>query len=341
MKKISILTWNLNSRTNDVVVEKQGVSVNGHSYPVVDDVIILLSPSQYPPTLSKLLNYFPDDPNPEEPEDFAEDIQFTFGAEWLTYPEILPEHEEEFALYFDLINILDLKGSRVCDLGCGIGRWSYFLKDKCRDLVLLDFSEAIFAARKNLKECASAIFFMGDLKRLPFRDGFADLLFCLGVLHHLPVNALDEVKALKKYSSTLLIYLYYALDNKPFYFQMLLYLVTAIRKAVSKIKNPFFRTSFSTFTAWTVYLPLVHLGKIGKLFGLSSYIPIYEGYRNKTVHRIKQDVYDRFFTRIEQRFSKKEILHLETDFKKVTISENLPYWHFKCENFSDSHDSSN
>ena len=81
--------------TEDVVVEKQGVSVNGHSYPVVDDVIILLSPSQYPPTLSKLLNYFPDDPNPEEPEDFAEDIQFTFGAEWLTYPEILPEHEED------------------------------------------------------------------------------------------------------------------------------------------------------------------------------------------------------------------------------------------------------
>ena len=86
-----------------------------------------------------------------------EDIQFTFGSEWLTYPDIMPEHEDEFALYFDLINIPDLKNMRVCDLGCGIGRWSYFLRDKCRELILLDFSEAIFAARKNLKESENAL----------------------------------------------------------------------------------------------------------------------------------------------------------------------------------------
>jgi SAM-dependent methyltransferase len=314
----------------DIVLEKESITVDGHSYPVVDDVIILLDPSQYPPSVSRLLDSSLHPQN--KPTDFSEDIQFTFGAEWLTYPDILPEHEDEFPLYFDLVNIPDLKDMRVCDLGCGIGRWSYFLKDKCRELILLDFSEAIFAARKNLKESQNAIFLMGDIKRLPLRNGFADFLFCLGVLHHLPVNALEEVRALKKYASSILIYLYYALDNRPFYFQLLLDLMTTIRKTVSRIRNPSFRTGFSSFTAWTVYLPLVYLGKFLKPFHLSHYIPLFEVYDQKTVHRIKQDVYDRFFTRIEQRFSKKQILELEKDFDKVTISENLPYWHFKCEN---------
>ena len=173
---------------------------------------------------------------------------------------------------------------------------------------------------------------MGDIKRLPFRNDFADFLFCLGVLHHLPVNALEEVKALKKYASTILIYLYYALDNRPFYFRLLLEIVTSIRKTVSNIRNPTFRNGFSSFTAWTVYLPLVYLGKIVKPFGLSRFVPIYEAYNGKRVQRTKQDVYDRFFTRIEQRFTKNQILELEKDFKKVTISDHLPYWHFKCEN---------
>ena len=142
--------------TDDIILEKQNIIVNGHSYPVVDDVIILLDPSQYPSSVSRLLNSSPDI-SKKITTDFAEDIQFTFGAEWLTYPDIMPEHEDEFALYFDLINILDLKDARVCDLGCGIGRWSHFLKDKCRELILLDFSEAIFAARKNLKESENKI----------------------------------------------------------------------------------------------------------------------------------------------------------------------------------------
>lgn len=320
----------------DIVLERQNIIVNGHSYPVVEDVIILLDPLQYPPSVSKILNYSSTVSRENNSVDFAEDIQFTFGAEWLTYPDIFPEHEEEFALYFDIIETSELKDARVFDLGCGIGRWSYHLKNKCRELILMDFSEAIFSARKNLKDSENVIFFMGDLKKIPFRKGFADFLFCLGVLHHLPVNALEEVRSLKKYSATILIYLYYALDNRPFYFQVLLDIVTVIRKALSKIRSPFFRAQFSTFVAWTVYMPLVCLGKVFKPFRLAHYIPIYEAYNNKTVQRIKQDVYDRFFTRIEQRFTKKQIKELEKDFKKVTVSENLPYWHFKCEAYPPS-----
>jgi SAM-dependent methyltransferase len=324
--------------TDNIVLKEQVIIINGHSYPVVDDVIILLDPVQYPASLSKLLSSYTSILPNVTLGDFAEDIQFTFGAEWLTYPKILPEHEEEFSLYFDILDTSTLESSRVCDLGCGIGRWSYFLKDKCRELILVDFSEAIFAARKNLKESSNAIFFMGDLKRLPFKKDFADILFCLGVLHHLPVDALKEVVALKKYAPTILIYLYYALDNRPPHFRVLLKMVTLVRVFVARVKNPSFRNCFSSFIAYTVYLPLVYLGKLMKTLGLSQQIPLFEGYDKKTVKRIEQDVYDRFFTRIEQRVTKKQILELEKDFSEVTISDNIPYWHFKCETKPAPHD---
>jgi SAM-dependent methyltransferase len=314
--------------TSQVRQEADRLIVNGRVYPIIDDVIILLDPFQYTDGLKKRIEGV--NPEATKVSDFAKDIQFTFGEEWQKFPRILPEHKNEFALYFDLVDILRLKDSRVCDLGCGIGRWSYFLKDRCRELVLVDFSEAIFVARFNLRECNRALFFMGDLKRLPFKDNYADFLFCIGVLHHLPTNALEEVRKLKNYAPTLLIYLYYTLDNRPLIFRALLSFVTIIRKFLSKIRNQGLRIFFTELFAILLYYPLIGLGKIFNIFGLGRYVPLYEAYNGKTLKRIRQDVYDRFFTRIEQRFSRNEILALKDTFKNVTVSEALPFWHFLC-----------
>jgi ubiquinone/menaquinone biosynthesis C-methylase UbiE len=313
----------------DLSLDNERLILNGHTYPIIDDVIILLHPNQYPSSLKKQLETFQGKIN-SMPNNFAEDIQFTFSEEWQRFPKILPEHKQEFLQYFDKVNLSDLMNLRICDLGCGIGRWSYFLKDKCRELILIDFSEAIFVARQNLKDASNAIFFMCDLKQLPFRDTFADFMFCLGVLHHLPTNALDEVRVLRKYAPSLLVYLYYALDNRPIYFRILLLLTTLLRKVFSKIRNPLFRSLITWVATAIFYLPFVFLGTLLKPAGLSKYIPLYEGYKGKSLERIRQDVYDRFFTRIEQRFSKKQIMELKNTFSEVIVSDKLPYWHFIC-----------
>jgi len=314
--------------SQEICLESDRLIIDGHIYPIIDDVIILLDPAQYTPSLQKRIEGLT--PKTDGITDFAEDIQFTFGEEWQKFPEILPEHRDEFTLYFDLINISDLNDSRVCDLGCGIGRWSYFLKDKCRELILLDFSEAIFVARRNLVDTNNTFFFMGDITRLPFRNKFADFLFCIGVLHHLPTSAIDEVRMLKKYASQLLVYLYYALDNRPFHYRIMLSLVTRLRLKVARIRNPLFREVFTRFCTIGLYFPLVVLGKALAPLGLSLYVPIYEGYKGKSLNRIRQDVYDRFFTRIEQRFSHKQIMTLTDTFTEIIISDRLPYWHFVC-----------
>ncbi len=260
----------------------------------------------------------------------ARKIQYTFGAEWQRFSQILPKHRQEFEAYFDIVDLSTLKGKRFCDLGCGIGRWSYFVKEICRELILIDFSEAIFVARKNLREVSNALFFMGDIMRLPFRRDFADFAICLGVLHHLPINAIEAARHISTYAPEQLIYLYYALDNKPAYFRWLLSGVTLLRKGFSRIRSPLLREGLSWFLMTTLYLPFIGLDYLVRPFGWSSRVPLHEIYAGKSLKRIQQDVYDRFFTSIEQRFSQKEIANLSDTYREMRFSEKPPYWHFYC-----------
>ena len=162
-------------------------------------------------------------------------------------------------------------------------------------------------------------------------SNFADFLFCLGILHRIPTNTLDEVRNLKKFFKKLLIYLYYSLNNQPYFFYLLLSLATIIRKAVSKNRNSTFRSLFTLFGTLFIPLPFIRLGNELKPFGLSRHAPLHEAYNGKSLRRIRQDVFDSFFTRIEQRVSRKEVLSLENMFYVITISEHSPYWHFLCE----------
>jgi SAM-dependent methyltransferase len=313
----------------DIAVEDDHIRVASRRYPVVDDVIVLADPSQYSNLLKQRLGN--QTGAAARPQAFAEDIQYTFGEEWKTYNAMLPEHQKEFREYFDIVDLASLNEARVCDLGCGMGRWSFFARNHCREIMLVDFSDAIFMARKNMIDAKNALFFMCDLKRLPFRDSFADFLFCLGVLHHLPTDCLKEVRALRKAAPRLLIFLYYALDNRPWYFPLLLKTVTAVRLALSAIRSPSLRTAISWLGTWLIYIPLIWLGKVMQIFGKGRYVPLYEYYHDKSVGRIEQDVYDRFFTRIEQRVTRNQVLGLRDSFSRITVSDHFPYWHFLCE----------
>lgn len=310
----------------NLILTNDSVRVGSVVYPIVDDVIILLHPAQFPRELAqRLAGWTAVEPPPDAVE---KDIQETFGAEWDDFPEILPEHELEFEQYFDMVDIDQLRDKTVCDLGCGIGRWSHFLSGRVRDLVLVDFSQAIFVARRNLAAADNVIFFMGDIRHLPFRDDFADFLICLGVLHHLSGSALEEVRRVGRYAPRMLIYLYSALDARPSYYRLLLAPVNLVRRIVWRVRNPVFRSGFTWVGTFGLYFPLIWFGKALRPFGLANRIPLYDFYHDKSVKRIRQDVYDRFFTRIERRYSRAQIMTLTDTFQKITISQSIPYWHF-------------
>jgi SAM-dependent methyltransferase len=313
--------------TNDIHLAEDAIFVRGKSYPIVDDVVVLLEEPRYPPSLRSRMNARSASSSGVVTQD---EIQFSFGEEWSAYPDVLPEHTGEFAQYFDLIDLDSIKGKTVCDLGCGIGRWSFFLQDHAELLVLVDFSDAIFVARENLKE-ANALFFLGDITELPFRKDFADMTICLGVAHHLPTNGLDAIRRFSSYAPRHLVYLYSALDGRPGYFRLLLHIVNVVRLAFSKIRNRRARSMISFLGATLLYRPLICIGTALKPFGLANTVPLYDFYKGKSLKRLQQDVYDRFFTSIEQRFSRDQIRSLEDTFSRVSISPGIPMWHFLCE----------
>ncbi|MGH7251818.1 MAG: class I SAM-dependent methyltransferase [Nitrospiraceae bacterium] len=313
----------------DIALQSDSLTVGEKRFPILHDVIIMSDPTEYTGFVKTALRARTEG-RPDDRTGFAEDIQFTFGEEWNEYSEILPEHEQEFSQYFDLVDLSSFRHARICDLGCGNGRWSSFLKDVCQEIILVDFSDAIFVARKNLAASRNALFFMGDLQALPFKEDFCDFVLCLGVLHHLPLPSLDAVRRLRDFAPRLLIFLYYALDNRPVYFRVLLRTVTLIRRILSRVRHPRLRKFVARAGALVLYQPLIGVGKFLRPFDLSRYVPLYEFYHTKSLRRIEQDVYDRFFTRIEQRVSRNQIRELRDTFAQVIVSDNIPYWHFLC-----------
>jgi SAM-dependent methyltransferase len=314
---------------SSVALRDGWLQVEGRTYPIVDDVIVVLDPAHHPPGLRERLVSLRGSSTAQSAH-FSQATQQSFGAEWDAFPDVLDEHEAEFRQYFDLVDLGGLRNARAADLGCGSGRWSYFLESVTRELVLVDFSEAIFVARRNLRGCPGAIFVMADVTQLPFRKDFADLVVCLGVLHHLPIAALEMVRLLAPYAPRALIYLYYALDNRPAHYGVLLRAVTAARRLTCRVRSRRVRAGISWAGTAGLYVPLVALGSVFWRLGLGGLVPLHDAYGGKSFRRMRQDFYDRFFTSIEQRFSRRQIQELEDTFAEVRVSESLPYWHFVC-----------
>ncbi len=80
----------------------------------------------------------------------------------------------------------DLRGKLVLDAGVGAGRFSEIASRWGAEVVGVDLSFAVEAARKNLDGRDNVNIVQADLYRLPFRTETFDLAFSMGVLHHTP-----------------------------------------------------------------------------------------------------------------------------------------------------------
>lgn len=126
-----------------------------------------------------------------------------FGWQWQHFSEMHPEFEAQFLDWIHPLGPESFKGKRVLDAGCGIGRHAYFAaKYGAREVIALDLSDAVDAASTNLRDLPNVSVVQGDLLRPPLRtasdeNGF-DLVYSIGVLHHLPSPA-DGFRSLVRY----------------------------------------------------------------------------------------------------------------------------------------------
>ena len=82
---------------------------------------------------------------------------------------------------------------------------------------------------------------------------------------------------------------------------------------------------------------MVGVGAVAAKAGISAPVPLYESYRGKSINRIEQDAYDRFFTSIEQRVSREEIRSTFCGSFDVEFSDQEPYWHFLVSRGTSTH----
>jgi len=80
----------------------------------------------------------------------------------------------------------ELEGKWLLDAGCGAGRFLDVSSQTGADVVGIDISSAIDAAKANLAGRENVHFVQASIYELPFADGTFDYSYCIGVIQHTP-----------------------------------------------------------------------------------------------------------------------------------------------------------
>lgn len=235
-----------------------------------------------------------------------------FGDEWSRFDQsALPAEELEriFDEYFNIFPWKALPENAVgFDLGCGSGRWAKLVAPRVGRLHLIDPSEAIEVAKRNLKDARNCEFHHASVEEIPLSDNSQDFGYSLGVLHHIP----DTEKGLRacveklKPGAPFLLYLYYRFDNRPAWYRALWKTTELFRQTISRMPHGL-RFGASQILAAAVYFPLARTARLLEKSGAKvENFPLAQ-YRNHSFYTMRTDALDRFGTRLEQRFTKAEI----------------------------------
>lgn len=256
-----------------------------------------------------------------------------FGDEWTRFDQSeLPDTDLNiiFNKYFSIFPWEKISNQAIgFDLGCGSGRWAKLVAPRVGRLHCIDPSIAIDIARSNLKKNSNCIFHQVTVDNIPLDDLSMDFGYSLGVLHHIPDTraAISECVSKLKNGAPFLLYLYYAFENRPFWFRWLWYLSDMLRRVVSKMPHSF-RYFLSQLIAGFIYWPLARLAYIFEKIGCDvSNFPL-SFYRDHSFYVIRTDALDRFGTRLEQRFTKNQIDEMMRSAGLVDIefSKDSPFW---------------
>ncbi|RIK07945.1 MAG: class I SAM-dependent methyltransferase [Acidobacteria bacterium] len=124
---------------------------------------------------------------------FVGDEAYTesFGYQWSTFrtTQLDRDSDDESAVTFREktgINPLDLRGKRVLDVGCGMGRFAEVCARSGAQLIGVDLSNAVEPANENLGAFPDCHVIQADIFDLPFAEETFDAIYSIGVLHHTP-----------------------------------------------------------------------------------------------------------------------------------------------------------
>lgn len=257
-----------------------------------------------------------------------------FGDEWTRFDQSGVSEDElrrTFDQYFALFPWDELPREAIgFDLGCGSGRWARLVAPRVGRLHCIDASAAALeVAKRNLRDEPNCTFHHASVDAMPLVDGSMDFGYSLGVLHHVPDTQLGISQAVTKLkpNAPLLVYLYYAFDNKPEWFRRLWRISDLGRLAVSRMPHAL-RYAASQAVAASVYYPLARTAALLERRGMDvSSLPL-SAYRHASFYTMRTDALDRFGTRLEQRFTRTQIRDMlnAAGLERVVVGDRFPFW---------------
>ena len=257
-----------------------------------------------------------------------------FGDEWRRFDQRAVDDAELTALfdaYFAVFPWAALPPGAVgFDLGCGSGRWAARVAPRVGALHAIDpAADALAVARRNLAGLANVQTHLAGVDTIPLADGSMDFGYSLGVLHHVPDTErglADCVRKLKP-GAPFLLYLYYAFDNRPWWFRQVWRASDVVRRGVSRLP-PTGRYAVSQALAAGVYWPLARTARVLDRLGVDvERVPL-SAYRERSFYVMRNDALDRFGTRLEHRFTRAAMQALmeRAGLERVRFHDGVPYW---------------
>lgn len=266
--------------------------------------------------------------------DLSHQVIESFGEEWNKFDQTGSSEQEQremFEAYFSIFPWDELPANAVgFDLGCGSGRWARFVSERVGKLYCIDPSElATRVARQKLTQFSNCEVIRASVEEMPLPENSADFGYSLGVLHHVPdtkQGIANCVTRLKR-GAPFLLYLYYALDNRPWWFRAIWRTSELLRRTISSL--PFgLKSPVCEVIAAVVYWPLARMAQLLAKTGINvERIPL-SIYRDKSFYVMRNDALDRFGTALEKRFTRAQMATMmeSAGLYNVRFSEAAPYW---------------
>jgi SAM-dependent methyltransferase len=225
-----------------------------------------------------------------------------FGHSWNIFSELLPIHEVQFQRWTTGLDRVEWQGKSFLDVGCGIGRNSYWpFTYGAKSCLSIDIDErTLEVARRNLKEFVGATVENRSAYDIRESNRF-DIAFSIGVIHHLenPGRAVDEMAKALKPGGKLLVWLYGHENN-----ELLIRYFNPIRKFLF-CKMPLPLVYGLSFPATAMLWSYLKLG-----FGRTDYMKLI---RSFSFRHLRAIVYDHMIPVIALYYTKDEAIELLKD----------------------------